>query len=219
MQIRGGYTISLYGAWTNVRDFRKAYDSLPEKFCLKSTLQSDGRYIKIVEKSKTNIDSLLLEVREWLKPKNLLINSFCSAYYKAKPRILAEEYMESVKNQLYDYKIFCFDGEPYCIYAAKEHFQDENYPVSFYDLKWNHLDVKYGSHRNDSVAKPIHFEEMKQISSKLSQGFPFIRVDFFDTADKLYVAELTFYPGGGLTPYYPVEFDDMLGSMLNLRRR
>lgn len=33
-----GFTIPMYGAWTNVNDFRNAWDSLPEKFCLKSTL-------------------------------------------------------------------------------------------------------------------------------------------------------------------------------------
>lgn len=210
------YTIPLYGAWTCVDEFRKAWTSLPEKFCLKSTLQSDGKFIKVIEKSNTDLDKLCKEVRAWLKPKNLLINSYCSAYYKAIPRILAEEYMETIKNQLYDYKFFCFGGKPYCVYAATEHFQDEFYPISFYDLEWNQLDVQYGNHRNEFIPKPLHFEEMKVIARKLCQGFPFIRVDFFDTTEKLYVAELTFYPGGGQTPYQPVEFNEKLGSLMNL---
>lgn len=163
---------------------------------MKSTLQSNGIYIKVIDKSKTDIDNLCQELKEWLKPKNLLIYSFCSAYYKAVPRILAEEYMESIKDQLFDYKFFCFNGKPYCIYAATEQFQDKNYPVTFYDLDWNQLDVQYGDHRNDFIPRPIHFEEMKIIASKLCKDFPFIRVDFFDTPDKLYMAELTFYPGG-----------------------
>lgn len=213
-----GHTIPMYGAWTSVNGFKASWDSLPEKFCLKSTLQSDGKYIKIIEKSDTNIDELCAEVAEWLKPKNLLIHSFCSAYYKAVPRILAEEYMESVKDQLYDYKFFCFDGKPYCIYAATEHFQDDHCPISFYDMDWNQLDVQYGDHRKEFIPKPLHFEEMKEIAQKLCQGFPFIRVDFFDTPDHLYVAELTFYPGGGLTPYHPEKFNEKLGAMLHLKR-
>lgn len=212
-----GYVIPMYAAWTSVEDLRKGWDSLPEKFCLKSNLQSDGNYIKVVEKSKTNLDDLCKETEEWLKPKNLLIHSFCSAYYKAVPRIIAEEYMESVKDQLYDYKFFCFNGEPYCIYAATEHFQDDHYPISFYDLEWNMLDVQYGEHRKEFIPKPLHFEEMKEIAKKLCQGFPFIRVDFFDTPDKLLMAELTFYPGGGLTPYHPRSFNKLLGDMFNLQ--
>lgn len=214
-----GYTIPMYGAWTSVESFRKEWDSLPEKFCLKSTLQSNGIYIKVIEKSKTDIDNLCQELKEWLKPKNLLIHSFCSAYYKAVPRILAEEYMESIKDQLFDYKFFCFNGNPYCMYAATEQFQDNRYPVSFYDLNWNQLDVQYGNHRTEFIPKPPHFEEMKEIATKLSQGFPFIRVDFFDTPDKLYMAELTFYPGGGLTKYYPVEFNKLFGDMFELKRK
>lgn len=186
---------------------------------MKSTLQSNGIYIKVIEKSKTDIDNLCQELKEWLKPKNLLIHSFCSAYYKAVPRILAEKYMESIKDQLFDYKFFCFNGNPYCMYAATEQFQDNCYPVSFYDLNWNQLNVQYGNHRTEFIPKPPHFEEMKEIASKLSQDFPFIRVDFFDTPDKLYLAELTFYPGGGLTQYYTVEFNKLMGDMFELKRK
>lgn len=212
------FTIPMYGAWKSVEAFLSDWDKLPEKFCLKSTLQSDGNYIKIIEKSKTNLRELEQEIKAWLKPQNLLIHSFCSAYYKAVPRILAEEYMESVKNQLYDYKFFCFDGKPYCVYAATEHFKYDKYPISFYDLNWNMLDVQYGEHRKEFIPKPAHFEEMKQLANKLCQGFPFIRVDFFDTPDKLFVAELTFYPGGGLTPYHPVEFNRQLGKLFDLSK-
>lgn len=75
------------------------------------------------------------------------------------------------------------------------------------------------NHRTRFIPKPPHFEEMKEIATKLSQDFPFIRVDFFDTPDKLYMAELTFYPGGGLTQYYPVEFNKLLGDMFELKRK
>lgn len=33
------------------------------------------------------------------------------------------------------------------------------------------------------------------------------------------MAELTFYPGGGLTQYYPVEFNKLLGDMFELKRK
>lgn len=213
-----GYTIPMYGSWISVADFKKDWQTLPEKFCLKSNLQSDGNYIKVIEKRNADIDTLCQEVEDWLKPKNLLIHSFCSAYYKAVPRIIAEEYMESVKDQLYDYKFFCFDGEPYCVYAATEHFRDAKYPISFYDMAWNMLDVHYGEHRKEFIPKPLHFDEMIEIAKKLSQGFPFIRVDFFDTPKKLLMAELTFYPGGGLTPYSPVSFNKKMGEMFDLSK-
>ena len=212
-----GYTIPLLGAWTDINQLEKDWNSLPEEFCLKSTLQSDGNCIKFIHnKSSIPFDTIKKELKEWLNPKKTLINSFCKAYYNATPRILAEEYMQNVKDQLFDYKFFCFDGEPYCIYTAVEHFSERGSTITFYDLNWKKMDVQYGNHEVGDLPKPKHFEEMLAISKKLSKGFPFLRVDFFDTKDKLLLAELTLYPGGGNTPYKPNSFNETLGNLFKL---
>ena len=212
-----GYTIPLYGYWTSVKDLEKDWNKLPEEFCLKSTISSEGLNIKIIH-NKSSVDFLKLkkELKEWLKPKNTMLDSYCSAYYNTTPGILAEEYMENIKNQLFDYKIFCFNGNPYCVYAATEHFNRNDYPITFYNLSWEKMNVKYGEHETADIPKPKHLDEMIKISKILSQGFPFIRVDFFDTENKLWVAELTLYPGGGLTPYNPTSFNESLGNLFEL---
>lgn len=212
-----GYTIPLLGIWTDINHLEKDWSSLPEEFCLKSTLQSDGNCIKFIHnKSSIPFDTIKKELKEWLNPKKTLINSFCKAYYNATPRILAEEYMQNVKDQLFDYKFFCFDGEPYCIYTAVEHFSEKGSTITFYDLNWKKMDVQYGNHEVGDLPKPIHYEEMLAISQKLSKGYPFIRVDFFDTKDKLLLAELTLYPGGGNTPFKPDSFNELLGELFKL---
>ena len=214
-----GYTIPMFGSWKTIEEFEKAWFSaeLPNEFCLKANLQSDGRNILIIhDKRKTNFEDIRKEVTEWLKPENTLMNSYARDFYMSVPQVLAEEYMSNFKDQLYDYKFFCFDGKPYCMYVATEHFMEDDYPITFYDLDWNKLDVRYGPHQNADVPKPKHYEEMKRLASILSQGFPFIRVDFFDTDDKLYLAELTFNPGGGFTPYYPESFNKELGDLFIL---
>ena len=78
------------------------------------------------------------------------------------------------------------------------------------------MDVKYGNHLNTAIPEPKHLKQMVEIAKKLSVGFPFIRVDFFDTPNKLFVAELTFYPGGGFTQYHPTSFNKVLGDMFQL---
>lgn len=217
----GGYTIPCYGVYDSVQKLIDAWNELPDTFILKSTVQSDGRFIKVIRSKKDiNLDELRSELKEWLVLKNTLINSYCRAYYNTIPRILAEEYVEQIDNQLFDYKFFCFDGVPYCAYAAMDHFKNgknsNDYPISFYDMEWNKMDVRYGNHITDSIPKPIHFEQMKTIANKLSAEFPFVRVDFFDTEEKLYIAELTFYPGGGNTEYHPLSFDEELGRRFKL---
>ena len=87
-----GYTIPLYGAWSSIRALKKDWDSLPEEICLKSTVSSEGKGIKIIHKrSEVDFRELAKELKPCFRVKNTLIDSYCGAYYKAKPRILAEQ--------------------------------------------------------------------------------------------------------------------------------
>lgn len=212
-----GYTIPVYNAWTNVDSLEKDWASLPEEFVLKANLQSDGRNIMVIHhKSKITFLKIKKKLKAWLDVRNTLANSFDCNTYKGTPRILAEEYMANFEDQLYDYKFFCFNGEPFCVYVAQDHFGKDGSHISFYDMEWNKMDVKYGNHIVGDAPKPKHYDEMVEIAKKLSVGFPFIRVDFFDTDDKLYVAELTFNPGGGVTKYHPESFNKKLGDLFKL---
>ena len=56
---------------------------------------------------------------------------------------------------------------------------------------------------------------MIAIAEKLAKPFPFVRVDFYDVDGKLYVGELTFYPGGGYNSY-DREWDEKFGELLVL---
>ena len=217
-----GYTIPMYGAWSNVQSLEKEWfkqdrGALPETFVLKANLQSDGRNIKIIrKKSEIDFNSIKAELESWLKVENTLMNSYDRRFYTSKPMILAEEYMSNFENQLYDWKFFCFDGKVYCIYVAQDHFGQDGSHISFYDVNWNKLEVQYGDHIIGDAPKPRHFDEMKVLAEKLSKGFPFLRVDFFDTDEKLYLAELTFNPGGGFVPYHPESFNKELGDQFIL---
>lgn len=212
-----GYTLPMYGAWKSVRALRRAWRKLPKEFMLKSNLQSDGRYIKHIEdKDAVDLEALLKEVGGWLVVRHTLIHSYCRAYYGATPRIIAEEYAENVAGQLYDYKVFCFRGVPHCIYVASNHFSDDFYPITFYDMQWNRMDVRYGEHRTEEVPPPPHLQQMIELAAKLSVDFPFVRVDFFDTPEKLYLAEMTFYPGGGQVLYNPPSFNQDMGDLFVL---
>lgn len=225
-KLGSGYTIPVYCVWNNAEDFEsQCFDAIPagvKEFCLKANLQSNGRCIKIIhDKDKVDIDSLKKEVAQWFKIENTLINSVDRFFYNSKPLVFAEKNMSNIAGQLYDYKFFCFGGEPYCIYAAIDQFENgvntDAYPIIFYDLNWNKMEIQYGHHPNNAdVHKPIHYDEMLEISKKLSRDFPFVRVDFFDTEEKLYVAELTFNPGGGFVPFYPESFNQELGDLFIL---
>lgn len=212
-----GYTVPLIGVWSDIRHLEKDWKKLPEDFCLKSTVQSEGKCIEFVHgKSSVDFRTKKQEWEKWFQYKYTLVRGLTQAYRNCIPRVIAENYLENVKNQLFDYKFFCFDGEPFCIESAKERFEGSTPTFTFYDLGWNKLDVTSGGHPNGDVPKPKHLSEMIEIAAVLSKGFPHVRVDFFDTDEKLYVAEMTFYTGGGYSLYEPQSFNEEMGKLFKL---
>lgn len=216
-----GHVIPMYGAWDNIDDLEKEWFSensvIPEEFVLKQNLQSMGRCIKFIHhKSEVDFAELKKEIAGWFDVENTQYNSVARHLIGGKPMLLAEQFNANFKDQLFDYKLFCFNGKPYCVYTAQDHFGEDGSHISFYDMDWNRIEVQYGQHKVGDIPCPKHFEEMKAYAAKLSEGFPFVRVDFFDTDDKLFLAEMTFVPGGGFTPYNPISFDKQMGDLFIL---
>lgn len=50
----------------------------------------------------------------------------------------------------------------------------------------------------------------------LSEGFPFIRIDFYEVGDQVIFGEATFFPESGKGRFTPEEFNKELGSYLKL---
>ena len=48
----------------------------------------------------------------------------------------------------------------------------------------------------------------------MSYGIPFIRVDLYEVAGRIYFGELTLYPGCGFEEFRPEEWDLTLGGWI-----
>ena len=57
---------------------------------------------------------------------------------------------------------------------------------------------------------------MLKLAEMLSQGFPFLRTDFYIVNEQIYVSEFTFYSDAGMARFEPAEWDLILGSWINL---
>lgn len=215
-----GYTIPLYGVWEDIKSLEKDWDSLPNEFCLKSNVQSGGKWIEFIHnKSAVNFKNKKRIWRNWFLYKYTLINGMTQAYRNCKPRIIAEQYLENIKDQLFDYKFFCFNGEPFCCCVNTQHFEkgkEDTFPITYYDMNWNKLSVQSGVHETEESKKPKHYDQMVELSRILFKDFPHIRVDFFDTEEKLYISELTLYSGGGYFKYKPETFNEEMGELFQL---
>lgn len=68
------------------------------------------------------------------------------------------------------------------------------------------------------LESPPLLDEMVRIAKRLSEPFPFARVDFYTYDQSIILGEMTFFPSSGLWPIIPEEYswDNKFGSMLAL---
>ena len=63
---------------------------------------------------------------------------------------------------------------------------------------------------------PAQFDLMKELSAKLAEGIPFVRVDFFVSTSRLLFGEMTFYSNSGFEVWEPADWDERFGSWIKL---
>lgn len=207
------YCVKKYGIWERFDDID--FDSLPERFVLKCTHDSGG---VVICRDKATFDKKAArEKLEASLKKNYYWLSREWPYKQIKPRILAEEYLEDTQGKgLPDYKFFCFDGEPKFLFVATGRAEGDT-RFDFFDTDYQWLPVKQHYPNADTPPeKPQCFEEMLELSRKLSAGFKHVRVDFFQANGRVYFGELTLTHFAGYHPYEPACYDKIFGDYLHL---
>ncbi len=206
----------LYGKWDSAEDID--YDILPNSFVLK-TNHGCGQVLLVKDKSKLKIDETNRQLSEWMNQK-YGYSSVQLHYTRIRPCIIAEKLFINENNpqhSLIDYKIWCFNGVPECILVVFNR-TSFGYKLSSYDLKWNNISSKIFNSSVNSISgidvpKPQSFDQMIDISKKLSKGLPEVRVDFYDINGKAVFGEMTFSTAFG---YYTDEYYEYLGSKVDL---
>ena len=67
------------------------------------------------------------------------------------------------------------------------------------------------------MSKPSRLDDMLEMASKLSKGFPFLRVDLYQVDGKIYFGELTLTSLGGYMDYFTEDFLLDLGGKVLLK--
>lgn len=206
--------VPLYGTWSNVDDID--FDSLPDKFVIKCN--HDSGSCMIIDKSE-GFDPAAVRsaLAAHLKVRYGYVHG--EMYYnRIVPRIVAERKLEQVSgvgNSMIDYKIWCFDGKPYSIWACYDRTSEGTY-VNIYDLDWNvHPEVSvFTDHYRDGegkVPRPECLDRMLSAAARLSEGFPEVRVDFYEAGGRLYFGEMTFASLCGKMDFYTQDYLEELG--------
>lgn len=214
------YIIPTLGVWNHFDEID--FDKLPNQFVLKCTHDS-GSVVVITDKSKLDKKAAKEKLEYGLR-HNFYYCGYEWPYKNVKPRIIAEKFMiddnrnNSADDSLTDYKFMCFHGEVRCTFTCTDRRSADGLKVTFFDNDWKQLPFErhYPAAEIGSIVKPKQFHLMKELAEKLAQDIPFVRVDFYDVANKIYFGELTFYPGCGFEEFTPVKYDYLLGNWIKL---
>lgn len=193
-----------YGAWDNSSQID--WDSLPEKFVLKAN-HGCGYNLFCLDTAKFDRTNAAKKLDGWVRRKKY--SRLQTHYSLIEPKIFAEEFIDDGSGVLpLDYKFMCIKGEPLCLFFCKDR-DPESGRVKFYifDCDWNYL-PQYNTRQHsdtDEIAKPKNFEIMKEYAKILSRDFDFVRVDLYDTGDRVLFGELTFTPDVGKLSEFSVQ--------------
>ena len=168
------------------------FDELPNQFVLKNN-HGCGMNIIVNDKSKLNFEDAKNTLNKW-KNDNFGVDAGEFQYINVNKKIFAETFL---KDNIEDYKIYCFHGEPKLIRVQKK--VESRKINNYYTLDWKLTDIETGLdnfYRDPNIIfeKPKKLELMIEYAKKLSAEFVFVRVDFYYFNDIIYLGEMTFTP-------------------------
>lgn len=159
---------------------------------------------------------------DWDKCRSVVKSHLTNNYYDQyremqyrdiEPFVFAEELLLPSGNatDLPDYKFFCFHGEPKLIQIDMNRF--DHHSRDFRTPKWRELDVTYDDGIPESKAEcPEMLSQLTSVARELSKGFSFVRVDLYQTTNRIVFGEMTFTPGAGTKRFLPESFEMKMGG-------
>ena len=212
----GSILNKVYGIYDKAEDID--FTKLPNKFVAKTTGGGGGENVAVIrDAANTNLEELRGKLALWLKDMGASYGREWAYDGIKKNRIIVEELLEDDENadgSIDDYKMMCFDGKFKSLWIDKGRYSDHH--RGFWDESLNFLNV-YSDHDTFQVPPmlPENMGEMVKIAEKLSEDFPYARVDLYNIKGRIVFGEITFYPWSGYVQFTPDEFDFELGSFFS----
>lgn len=140
-------------------------------------------------------------------------------YGRIPRRVIVEELLTGSDGAVPDdYKFFVFHGV--CAYVQVDQGRFGSRTQDFFTVDWEHLALRGSAPCADSEpTKPARLAEMIEVAEKLGRETDFVRVDLYDTRERIVVGELTSFPAGGDSPFDPESFDLEFGRRWTVPRR
>ena len=204
------YRIMRGGYYNTADDI--AWGALPESFALKCT-HGCGFNVVVKEKNMVSEKETKDLLNSWLR-KDFGYRLGEWHYLGIPHRIISEKYYGTDDGELpVDYKLFCLNGRVACTLVCTE--RTNGLKLVFMDNNWERLRIDTANLPDSYIQeKPKTFSLMKEYAERLSQPFPFVRVDFYEYHGKPILSELTFTPAYNCMFYLNEKGQKLLGDKL-----
>jgi len=181
------------------------FDQLPDRFVVKPTHGSGWVQI-VTNKSALDRGALVDLCTRWLNQSYYEITREW-VYKGIQPQIMVQEFIDDGSgSRPNDYRLFVFGGTVELIQVDVGHLTTGR--VRLYTPTWE----KLAPERGGDVPQPAHLAEMIAAARTLCGHLDFVRVDFYDTAERLYFGELTTSPEGAMGQFLLKGLDRHLGA-------
>ncbi len=155
-------------------------------------------------------------MRAWLK-EDYYRRSRELSYKGLEHRIIVEEMLSGADGEVpWDFKIGCFQGEPFVIQVDMDRYSDHTRQLFTPD--WALLDfcTTYPRKEGMVVPRPETLDYILQLARNLTKPFRFCRIDLYILPDNsVKLGEFTFYPANGCEIFVPASGDLACGRMMH----
>ncbi len=208
----GKHLIPVLGVFDSLE--KDDWNRLPNQFVLKAN--HGCGFVKIIKNKSTETFENIKRITEnWQEQDYSKLGR--EWVYQDLPRfIIAEELLLTDSGEIpRDYKFTCIHGKAEFVQVDVGRFKEQK--RNLYDRNFNLLNVEllYPQY-DDKSERPEQWDEAVRLAEALAQDFDFIRVDLYLAENKIYVGELTNFPGSGFIGFKPDEFDKKMGRKLRL---
>ena len=209
------FLTELYGSFKTIDELRR-YDHPAD--CVIKTTHDSGTVFVSKKSAPVKIESIASQLESALAIQHG-VNQGEWPYAFVQPQILVEERLQKPDvAQLEDIKFHCVNGKVAFIHYICGRGSDPKEII--FTPKWERTNIRlYFPLANADVPRPANLDTMINIAERLAEEFKYVRVDLYNTGERVVVGELTFFPMSGTYFGYGVyEIEPLMRFDLSSRR-
>lgn len=207
------YLIPLLGVYNKLEEIE--FKNLPKRFIIKCN-HGNGYNIIVKDKTKLNMTDVEFKLNRWMNENYAFKNGLELQFRDIEHKIMIQKYIGNHLSGLLNYSFLCFNGKPKFIWLECNKNIKNKYHL--YEIKSNQLYYIINDcdsiYQSQNILKSL--KEMIDLSSKLSEGFIYTRIDFYFSNEKIYFSDISFSSSWEIDRIKSIYLEKKLGSLIKL---